>query len=100
VRLAGVSQIAEVILTGEADGSQTNRFVRGSNAGMKVMHRFEPDGPDATIAEVTIQLPVRGLRKLLAPLVGLTLRRKLVRGLQGDRRDLEEHGYPAPVVDG
>lgn len=64
VRVAGVCQVAEVILKREADGSQTNHFVSGHNVGMKVIHTFQPDGPDATIAGVTVQLPLRGLRKV------------------------------------
>jgi hypothetical protein len=94
VRVAGVCQVAEVILKREADGSQTNYFVSGNNVGMKVIHTFQPDGTDATIAGVTVQLPLRGLRKVLAPLVHLAVRRKLEKGLQEDRRDLEERGYP------
>jgi hypothetical protein len=95
VRVAGVRQVAEVILERNADGSQTNHFVSGSNAGMRVIHRFQADGPDATIAEVTIEMPMPGLRRLLAPLARRFLRSSLVTGLEEDRRDLEEHGYPA-----
>jgi hypothetical protein len=95
VRVAGLRQSAEVIMKREADGSQTNHFVSGSNVGMKVIHRFRPAGAETTVAEVTVELPLRGLRRLLAPLVRRAVRRSLATGLEEDRRDLEEHGYPA-----
>jgi hypothetical protein len=93
-RVAGMRQIGEVVLTRQADGSQTNLFTSGSNTGMKITHDFRPDGSDATIATVTIELPVRGARRLLAPLIRLVVGRDLARGLEEDRLDLEEGGYP------
>jgi hypothetical protein len=94
VRVAGLRQVGEVILTRAADGSQTNLFTSGSNAGMKIIHTFHPDGADATVATVTIELPLRGRRSLLAALVRRIVRRDLARGLEEDRLDLEERGYP------
>jgi hypothetical protein len=95
VRHHEMRQVAEVVLERHADGSQTNHFVSGSNAGMRVIHQFQDDGPDATVAEVTIEMPMRGLRRLLAPIVRRVLRSRLMTGLEEDRRDLEQHGYPA-----
>jgi hypothetical protein len=94
VRVAGIRQVAEVILTREADGSQTNRFVSGANAGTKILHRFRSDGAEVTVVEVTVQTPLQGLRRLLAPLVRHAVRRRLIAGLREDRRDLEDGGYP------
>ncbi|HJQ85119.1 MAG TPA: hypothetical protein VKA21_13630 [Candidatus Binatia bacterium] len=95
VRVVGLRQVAEVVLRRDADGSQTNHFVSGPNAGMRVIHRFQADGPDATVAEVTIEMPMRGVRRLLAPVVRRFLHASLVTGLEEDRRDIEERGYPA-----
>ena len=97
VWVAGLRQVAEVVLTRHPDGSQTNLFMSGSNAGMVVIHRFQADGPDATVAEVTIEMPMRGLRRLLAPLARRFLQSRLLTGLDEDRRDLEQHGYPVAV---
>lgn len=94
VRVAGLRQAAEVVLTRAADGSQTNLFITGSNAGMTIVHRFARDGEEATFATVTIELPLRGARRLLAPLVRRVLRRDLSRGLEEDRLDIEQRGYP------
>jgi len=96
-RLAGIPLplADEVILKRAADGTITNEVLSGSNAGARLTSRFRADGPSATLAEVTIELPLAGPKKLLAPLVRLLIRRQLAKGLEEDRRDLEDGGYPA-----
>jgi hypothetical protein len=75
------------------DGSSTLRSLSGANAGLTVTQTFESQGPDRTLVHIEVNLPVRGLFRLLSPLVRIGIQRDLAVALEEDRIDLEERRY-------
>jgi hypothetical protein len=71
-----------------------NRCLSGANA--KMVNRFSFVQRDAQTTEVVVEvtLPKTGLRHLIAPLLRVAIRRGFARGLEEDRIDLEDRGYP------
>ena len=92
-RVFGMLQEDEIEVARDADGNSTLRSLSGSNAGLLIKQRFEAEGPDRTCVHFTIEYPVRGMLRLLTPLVRMGLQRDLRIGLEEDRIDLEERGY-------
>jgi len=84
----------EIEVLRRADGSSALRSLAGSNAGLLITQTFESMGPDRTRVRTTVELPLNGIRKLLAPLVRMGLQRDVATALEEDRVDLEQHGYP------
>jgi hypothetical protein len=93
-RVFGILQEDEIEVVRRADGSSTLRSLSGSNAGLLVSQAFEPAGPDRTRVRITVEMPLKGALRLLAPLVRIGLQRDLATALEEDRIDLEERGYP------
>lgn len=89
----GMVQEDEIEVARGADGGSTLRSLGGSNAGLLITQRFTADGPAATRVHIRVELPLPGLRALLAPLVRLGLRRDVAAALAEDRADLEGPGY-------
>ncbi|MBI1943152.1 MAG: hypothetical protein HYS35_05740 [Betaproteobacteria bacterium] len=96
-RVFGILQEDEIEVARGADGSSTLRSLAGSNTGLLITQRFEALGADRTRVRTTVEMPVRGLLALLAPLVRMGLKRDLATALEEDRFDLEERGYPAKL---
>lgn len=94
-RVLGMLQEDEIEVAQRADGSSTLRSLSGSNAGLLITQTFEPEGAERTRVRTKVEMPVRGLLGLLAPLVRFGLQRDLAIALEEDRIDLEERGYPA-----
>jgi hypothetical protein len=93
-RIFGVLQEDEIEVSRGPDGSSTLRSLSGSNAGLVITQTFEPVGDASTRVRTRVDMPVKGVRKLLAPLVRIGLKRDLTLALEEDRIDLEERGYP------
>ncbi|MFA6313293.1 MAG: hypothetical protein WCV99_13010 [Sterolibacterium sp.] len=93
-RVLGMRQEDEIEVLCGADGSSTLRSLSGSNAGLLISQKFESVDTGSTLVRTTVELPVRGLLILLAPLLRVGLKRDLAIALEEDRRDLEERGYP------
>jgi len=55
-----------------------------------ITQNFEPQGPDRTLVRVEVDMPLRGLLRLLAPLVRFGIQRDLAAALEEDRIVLEE----------
>jgi len=94
-RVLGLRQVDENVLRRMPDGSVLIEVLSGNNAGMRILHLFEPQGAGATTATLKLSIPVSGIKKLLKPLFGLGVRKTVADALEEDRRDLEERGYPA-----
>jgi hypothetical protein len=92
-RVFGMLQENELEVVRLADGSSTLRSVSGSNAGLLITQTFESVGADRTRVRTTVELPMKGLLRLLAPLVRAGVQRDLAKALEEDRFDLEERGY-------
>lgn len=93
-RVFGIRQEDEIEVIRRADGSSTLRSVSGSNAGLLITQAFAPLGPDRTRVRSTVEMPLNGILRFLAPLVRIGLQRDLATALEEDRFDLEERGYP------
>jgi len=50
-------------------------------------------GPERTRVRTTVEMPLNGMLRLLAPLVRMGLQRDVATALEEDRVDLEERGY-------
>ena len=91
-RLLGMKQVDELELTANKDGSVSQRYVGGANQGLCVTFRFEPAGESSWIL-VTAEAPVRGIKRILKPLLAIALRKLGEQALEEDRADLEEGNY-------
>ncbi|AMO24144.1 hypothetical protein UC35_16470 [Ramlibacter tataouinensis] len=83
----------EIEVLRDAEGNSTLRGISGPNAGFVISQRFEALDAGRTRVRTSVELPVRGFKVLLRPLLRMGLQRDLVTALEEDRRDLEEKGY-------
>lgn len=93
-KVFGIQQEDEIEVRRGSDGNSTLRSVSGSNVGLLITQSFAAEGMNATRVRTKVEMPVKGLLRLLAPLVRMGLKRDLETALEEDRRDLEERGYP------
>lgn len=93
VRVLGVRVDDEVVLRRQPDGSITEDTIAGPNKGMRLVSSFRAEGPERTVTTLTVELPLRGLRRLFVPWLRRLLARRLSKGLEEDRRDLEGGRY-------
>jgi hypothetical protein len=93
-RMLGFMRRDEVRLERQADGSLHGTFVEGPNQGAETFATFESLGSDSTRVQFKAVIPLRGLMALAKPLVKRRLERDIAKGLEEDRIDLEERGYP------
>jgi hypothetical protein len=91
----GVPQHDVSELEDGADGSFLIRCVEGTNAGMVLVHRFVPLGPNATQVELVEDAPTTLARKILGPLFVAGARQVLRKALFEDKRDLEQNAFAA-----
>ena len=93
-RLLGVMRRDEVRLERKADGSLHAKFVGGPSRGTETFTSFESLGSGSTRVQFKVVMPLRGLMALARPFVKRQVERDLAKGLEEDRIDLEERGYP------
>src|SRR4029077_4209244 len=89
IRILGIPVVDEVVLRRQADGSITEDSVAGPSTGMRLFSRFRADGADLTATTLTVEMPVRGLKRLATPLLRRFVLLRLTKALDEDRRDLE-----------
>lgn len=92
-RVFGSLQEDQIELCRQPDGSLTLRSTQGANAGLLITQTFEAVGQERTRVKTTVDLPVKGLLRLLSPLVRFGLQKDTETALEEDRVDLEERGY-------
>lgn len=92
-RVFGMLQEDEIEVLRRANGSSTLRSLSGSNTGLLITQEFESVGPDRTRVRTTVEMPLNGMLRFLAPLVRIGLQRDVATALEEDRVDLEERGY-------
>jgi hypothetical protein len=95
IRILGIPVVDEVVLRRQTDGSITEDSVAGPSTGMRLVSRFRAEGPELTATTLTVEMPVRALRRLVAPLLRRFVLRRLTKALDEDRRDLEGGRYPS-----
>jgi hypothetical protein len=92
-RILGVPQFDVSLLEDTADGSFVIRYLEGSNAGMVLVHRFVPLGPDATDVQLVADAPSTVGRRILGPLFVVGARQVMKKALAEDKRDLEKGDF-------
>ena len=93
VKIVGLKQIDEIVQRRNADGSLSWDVVEGANKGTHIYQAFTPVGPDATMVTFRAEAPATGIKRVLKPLFEIAIRKAVEKGLEEDRRDLEERGY-------
>jgi hypothetical protein len=99
-RILGVPQYDVSLLEDGEDGSFIIRYVEGSNAGMVLVHKFVPLGPNATDVQLDAEAPSSIGRKILGPLFVAGARQVMKKALAEDKRDLEKGAYRPGVAAG
>ena len=94
VSVLGMSQVDEVYQLRQPNGDIVSDVVAGTNQGMHIIQSFRPASEGATAIHFRLDMPVSGIKKLLKPLFAAALRKAIGKGLEEDRIDLEERGYP------
>jgi hypothetical protein len=95
-KVLGLPKVDEVIVYADAEGTVQQEFVKGDFAGGRIEVRFQPEGA-ATRLVATLEVPLRGVNRALAPLLRRIVDRLTEATLAEDRRDLEG-GYQPPEV--
>ena len=96
LHIAGIPVSDEVILRRQPDGSITEDSVAGPSAGMRFTTRFRAEGPEVTATTLTVELPLRGVKRFAAGVLRRLFQRRLLQALEEDRRDLEDGTYARP----
>jgi len=92
-RVFGALQEDEYEVRVNSDGSSIMRSISGTNVGTTIKQTFQPQGPNSTLVRLEVDMPLKGLFRLLAPLMRLGVQQDLKSALEEDRIDLEERGY-------
>ncbi|HUJ76280.1 MAG TPA: hypothetical protein VL359_15565 [bacterium] len=93
-RVLGTLDVDEIEVTRHPGGNSTLRSVAGSNEGLEVRQAFQRVDEGHTRVSLHVEVPLRGMRRWIAPLMWLGVWLDTVRALEEDRRDLEVLGYP------
>jgi Polyketide cyclase / dehydrase and lipid transport len=93
VKLIGMLQTDEIVQRRNADGSLDWDVVDGANKGTHIYQGFAPAGTDATVVTFRAAAPATGIKRVLKPLFEIAIRKAVEKGLEEDRKDLEERGY-------
>jgi hypothetical protein len=96
-RLLGIKQVDELELQAHEDGTVSQSYVGGANEGLRLVFHFEPVAVGATLVHAFAEVPVRGWKKWVKPLLGSALRKLGQKALEEDRLDLEEGNYQPPA---
>jgi hypothetical protein len=99
-RILGVPQYDISLLEDAEDGSFVIRYLEGSNAGMVLVHKFVPLGPNATDVQLFADAPSSLGRKLLGPLFVVGARQVMKKALAEDKRDLEKGAFKPGLAAG
>ena len=93
VKIFGLPQVDEVVLRETPDGKVVQDVIAGTNKGTQITFAFQSEGSQSTRVWLTIALPLKGIKKLLRPLVRLVVRRAASKGLREDMQALENGRY-------
>jgi hypothetical protein len=91
-KVLGMTKVDELELSRRDDGAVVQRFLVGDFAGGTLTIQFAPDGA-GTRLHADFDVPLRGVNRLLAPIVLRTVKKLTAQALEEDRVDLEERGY-------
>jgi hypothetical protein len=98
-RILGVPQFDVAVLEDVPDGTMVIRYLEGTNAGMVVVHHFDPvDGARATNVRLSVDAPATIGRRILGPLFVLGAKQVLKKALHEDKRDIEKGFTPGKAA--
>lgn len=92
-KVMGMTKTDELILRRDAAGAIVQDFVAGDFAGGTLTIRLSPDGANATALHADFDVPLRGVNRILAPVILRTVKKLAAAALEEDRVDLEQGGY-------
>lgn len=102
VKLLGITQRDVFERQLHADGSMVDTSVEGFNQGGAITAHFRDesrDGRPGTLVTVTVRLPLPPvIGGLLRPLLAKQIRKELTAATAEDKQDIEQRGYPMPVL--
>lgn len=90
-RVLGMPKHDELVLYATRDGRVVQEFVRGDFAGGGIELSFREQG-EGTRLDAVLRAPLRGMNRLLAPVIKWQVGKITDRALEEDRADLE-NGY-------
>ena len=94
-KVFGMPKVDEVVVQADAQGNVVQEFVKGDFAGGRIQVSFAPQGTGTHLV-ATLDVPLRGLNRLLRPLIARVVDQLTLQALEEDRRDLEG-GYQPPA---
>jgi hypothetical protein len=92
-KVMGMTKVDELNLYRRADGTVVQDFTAGDFAGGTLAIHLSEDGPGATRLHATFDFPLRGLNRLLKPIIFRTVKKLAAAALEEDRVDLEQRQY-------
>lgn len=92
-KVMGLPKTDESWLGYDAAGVLVQEFTKGDFAGGTIKIKFTPEGKEATRLEASLDFPLRGINRLMAPLVRRVVTQLSDKALEEDKRDLEQGGY-------
>ncbi|HKP96052.1 MAG TPA: hypothetical protein VJ385_09875 [Fibrobacteria bacterium] len=95
VRVLGMLNRDEYEQTVRADGSILQVIVSGTNAGGRSLFSTQPLGPEHTLLQARLEVPSRGFKRLLRPLIRWRVLRAVRKALHEDVVVLESGRYEA-----
>jgi len=97
-KVLGMTKRDELVLYRDGQGNVVQDFVKGELAGGRLTLRFFADDADTTKATLTFDVPLRGINRLLRPVLQRVVVKTARQALEEDRVDLEERGYQPPAI--
>lgn len=93
LRVLGLPKTDEIVVRLDDQGVVEQKFVKGDFAGGTLRVQFRDAGSGATHLTARFDVPLRGLNRLLKPLVKRVLSKLTDQAIEEDRVDLEQWGY-------
>jgi hypothetical protein len=97
-KVLGMNKVDEVIAYLDGSGDVVQEFVKGDFVGGTIRVHFVPRADGATHLIVQLRVPLRGMNRLLAPIVKSTVVKLTQQALEEDRRDLEGGYQPKAAL--
>jgi hypothetical protein len=95
-KVYGLPKIDEIVVYADPLGNVVQEFVKGDFAGGRIQVSFTPRPDGGTHLVATLDVPVRGVNRLLKPLIARVVDQLTRQAIEEDRLDLEG-GYQPPA---
>ncbi len=98
VVLVGMKQVDEVVNTIQSESKMRTQVISGSNKDLSIDFTFEPQGPQSTKVNAIFTMKAKGIKRLLAPLFKIAIKKTALKALDEDRKDLESGRYAKSIA--